>query len=148
MDRLRAGHVRRRAITALLLAAVVLLTTGCLHNPPTDVVRLQADEEDQLVITIDAEGWFTALAGENGARVTEQIIVETAQPTLRIVWRNEDVRFHEIMFHRDHSDDDAIELNPGDSAEQQVDPGFEGYVHSHHAPEMPELRLRVESATR
>lgn len=139
---------RRRNVSVLLLMAASVLLTGCLDDPPADLIRLHADAGDRLAVTVDAEGWFVSLQGDEGAHVTEQVVVETTEPTLVIIWRNEDDRFHEIMFHRDHSDHDAIRLNPGDSAELHVDNGFEQYVHSHHAPEMPEILIRVQSATR
>lgn len=130
------------AVVAIIVA-MTLLMAGCLNDPPSDVVRLQAGVGDLVVITVDGEGWLVARSGEKGTYVTEQIVIETTQPTVPILWRNEDDRYHEVMFHQDHTDDDAVRMNPGDKEERSVPQGFERHVHSHYAPELPELTIRV-----
>lgn len=134
-------RIPTRLVFALITVTSLFLMTGCFENGPVDHVTVRPD--GQLGIAVDGEGWRVIVAGEKDVHVTEEIVVEIAQKTVVITWSNEDDRFHEIMFHRDHADHDAIRLNSGQMVEQSVPVGFDRYVHSHHAPEMSEIRLRV-----
>lgn len=134
----------RHALPMVLLATLLLLATGCFEDGPQAVARLDAKAGDRLNIGVNEDGWFVSVAGDEAVHVTEQIAVEAAASELLVVWHNDDDRYHEIMFQRDHSADDAIHINPGERVERWIELDFERHIHSHNAPELAELHVRVE----
>lgn len=134
----------KRVLLALLLVGALALSAGCLEDGPRETVRLRAESGDPLHIGVNDEGWFVALGGAKSFQVLQQIAVDAPTATMRIVWHNDDERFHEIMFQQDHSDADTIHINPGERVERWVELDFDRHIHSHYAPELPELHLRIE----
>lgn len=139
-------YAARRLVAALLLLVALLFSTGCFTEGPKAAVRLEAGAADSLNIGVDADGWYVSVEGTEKSHVTEQIIVEATASKMLIVWHNDDDRYHEIMFHRDHSDHDSVHMDPGERVERWIDLDFERYIHSHHAAELPELHVRIEQS--
>src|SRR5690625_3064794 len=133
-----------RIVPFLLLATLLLLATGCFEDGPQAVARLRAEAGDRLNIGVNEDGWFVSVGGDEFVQVTEQIAVEASAPELLVVWHNDDDRYHEIMYEQSYTADDAIHINPGERVERWIELDFERHIHSHNAPELAELHVRVE----
>lgn len=137
-------RVPKGTMLVLVVAAIMMVSAGCFREGVQESVRLQARADEALIIGVDGEGWYVALGDKKKAtHVTQQVIVETTASRQLMVWHNDDDRPHEIMFHRDHSDHDAIHFNPGERVERWVELDFERHIHSHFAAELPELHVRI-----